>query len=153
MKHTVFAASFVLAAMPALAQDRNELAQSYVNLPEVQAMIDDMFSPNAMAVQFRSNLPAGVTFPDENIQRVAIVLSDAMNTLRPRMTELMIASTSRNLSAEEIEALIAFYSSEHGAAIMSKMPLIMEEVMTGLAPELRATNANLGAEIQSILIE
>ena len=80
-------------------------------------------------------------------------MSQAMNELRPRMEELMISSSAAVFSADELQALIDFYASEHGASVMTKMAPLMANVMGQMQPEMLALQQKVGPEIAKILQE
>lgn len=45
------------------------------------------------------------------------------------LIEIMVPIYARHLSEAELDALIAFYSSEHGRSIVGKMPQVVQESM------------------------
>ncbi len=151
IRNTMIAASFSLLATPLFAQDTTALAQEYVNMPEVQSMITDMFSPQTMGAQVAATLPPGVTVTPDQQQRIGEVMSEAMNDLRPRLEELMVTASAESLSTAELEALIAFYRSEHGAAIMTKMSSFITKVMGQLAPEMQAMQQRVTPQLIEIM--
>lgn len=153
MKQVFLAATLSLCALPAFAKDVRALATEYVTMPAVQNMMTDMFSPETMTVQFRASLPAGVNIADDKVAKIGALLSETMAELKPSMDEKMIEATVRHFSEGEIQSMIDFYSSEHGASIMSKMSVYMAEFMGELGPEIQATNARIYPEIQKILAE
>jgi len=136
MKRSLLAAAFGLLYVPAFAQDTAELATQYVNMPEVQNMITEMFSPTAMGNQIEASLPAGMALSADKKQQIGLIMSEAMGDLRPKLEELMISNSSETFSADELQALIDFYSSEHGASVMTKMTPFMTNVMGQLQPEM-----------------
>lgn len=146
------AAALALAlSLPAAAQDVQALADEYVRMPEVQKMIDDMFTPASMAAQFKAGLPPGMALTDDQSQKIGVLMSGVMTGFRPRMEQLMIDGSARHFSTVELQALIDFYRSEHGASVMSKMQPYMTEVMGAMMPEMMAEMAKVGPEIQAIL--
>ncbi len=153
MKKLCLATAFVVLTTPALAQDATELATQYVYMPEVQSMITDMFSPTTLANQVTSSLPPGMSITDNQKQRIGEVLSTAMNDLRPRMEQLMISGSAETFSTDELQALIDFYGSEHGAAIMTKMNPFMTSIMAELGPEMQALQAKVTPQIVEIMQE
>ena len=153
MKKLSLALVLAAFASPVLAEDTTALAQEYVNMPEVQAMITAMFSPETMASQMKATLPAQVAVTDDQLARIGVVLSEAMQDLRPRMEELMISGAAEMFSPDEINALIDFYRSEHGAAVMTKTTPFMTSVMAQLGPEMMALQAKIGPEIARIIQE
>lgn len=151
MKHITLAALLSLSLSSAQAETAAELAKTYVNMPEVQQMMTDMFSPQSMAAQVMASMPPGVTLSEAQQTAIGELMSDEMNTLRPKLEELMEATTAEVFSAEEIDALITFYSSEHGAAIISKMGPMMQQVMGGLAPDMQAMQTRITPKMIEIM--
>lgn len=151
MKRLSLAAAFVLLSTPAFAQDTLALAKEYTNMPQVQNMISAMFSPKSLGEQVALSMPPNITLTDEQQSQIGQVMSDAMNDLRPRMEELMISSTAETFSVGELQALIDFYGSEHGANIMTKMQPLMTRVMGQLGPDMQAMQAKVGPDIMRIM--
>jgi hypothetical protein len=136
---------------PAFAQDVRALAEEYVRMPEVQQMISDMFTPESMAAQFKLGLPPGMTITDDQSQKIGVLMSEVMTGFRPRMEQLMIDGSAKYFTADELQALIDFYRSEHGASVMSKMQPYMQEVMGAMMPQMMGEMQKVGPEIQAIL--
>ncbi len=153
MKRLLFAAALVLLTAPAVAQDKTALATQYVNMPGVQNMMTEMFSPTAMADQMAATLPANITLSEEQKQKIGVVMSDAMSDLRPRLEELMVTGVADTFSAGELQALIDFYSSEHGATVMKKMAPFMTTILRQLQPEMHELQRKITPEIVRILQE
>ena len=151
MKRLHLAAAFALLSAPAFAQDTLTLATEYTNMPQVQNMITSMFSPETMGKQVALGLPPSITLTDDQQSQIGVVMSEAMNDLRPRLEELMTSSTAETFSVDELQALIDFYGSEHGANIMTKMQPLMTSVMGQLAPEMQALQAKVGPDIVRIM--
>ncbi len=120
-------------------------------MPEIQNMMTEMFSPAAMGNQIRASLPAELAADEDKIHQIGVVLSDAMNELRPDFEKTMVSISSETFSAGELQALIDFYSSEHGAAVMKKMTPFMADVMSRLSPEIQALQTKVAPEIAKIL--
>jgi hypothetical protein len=135
------------------AQTVEELAQKYANMPQIEKMMDDMFSPEAMANQFAAGIPANVPITDEKKAKIGALLSEKLNEFRPRMKELMVESSAGTFSAEELSALIDFYGSKHGSSVMAKMQPFFQNVMTKMAPEMQAMQMGLMPEIIAIIQE
>ncbi len=153
MKRLFLAIAIGLLAAPAFAQDKNALAIQYVKMPEIQNMMTEMFSPSAMGNQIAASLPASVGLSEDQKQRIGVLMSEAMNELRPKLEELMVSNLDDSFSIAELQALIDFYSSEHGAAVMRKMSPFMAGVMSQLHPEMQALQRKVGPEIAKILQE
>jgi len=104
-----------------------------------------------MAAQFKSGLPPGMELTDSQSERIGILMSETMNGFRPRMEELMISSSAKHFTAEELQALIDFYKSEHGASVMAKMQPYMQDIMGTMMPEMMTAMQAIGGEIQTIM--
>ncbi|WP_170578301.1 DUF2059 domain-containing protein [Ruegeria arenilitoris] len=149
-------ASLILAigfSHSALAADNQALAKEYVKLPDVQLMMDNMFSPEGMAAQVAATLPPGVTVTEDQLQRIGVVMSGAMQSLRPKLEQQMIDSSADLFSAEELSALIDFYGSEHGSAIMGKMQPFMQQTMGALSADMQRVTLQVTPELAKILQE
>lgn len=151
MKHIALAALLSLSLSTAQAQTAEELAKTYVNMPEVQQMMTDMFSPQSMAAQVVASMPPDVTLSEAQQTAIGELMSGEMTTLRPKLEELMQTTTAEVFTAEEIDALITFYSSEHGGAIMGKMGPMMQQVMGGLAPDMQAMQTRITPKMIEIM--
>ena len=151
MKLSPFVVAISLMATPVFAQDASELAIEYANLPAVQDMMTDMFSPETMRKQVEVSLPPNISLTEEQLQQIGLLMSEKMNTLRPKVQEIMISSSSEVFSAGELRALIDFHSSEHGAAVMAKTTPFMTNVMNQLQPEIRALQVEIGPDIAKIM--
>lgn len=151
MKRSILVAAFGLLTTPVFAQDTTSLATQYVNMPEVQDMMTDMFSPTNMGNQIAASLPANVVLSEDKKRQIGLIMSEAMGDLRPKMEELMVSVSAKTFSADELIALIDFYSSEHGASVMTKMTPFMTNVMGQLQPEMQALNIKLMQEFERIL--
>jgi hypothetical protein len=146
------ATALCLAFSPAaMAQDVQALAEEYVRMPEVQNMITEMFSPASMAAQFKMGLPPGMELTDSQSERIGQLMSDTMNQFRPKMEELMISSSAKHFTVEELQALIDFYKSEHGASVMAKMQPYMQDFMAQMMPDMMTAMQAVGGEIQAIM--
>jgi hypothetical protein len=154
MRLTRFALATALSlalSAPLLAQDTRALAEEYVNMPEVQQMITEMFSAETMASQFKVSLPPGTPVTDDQAQRIGVLMAGVMNGMRPTVENLMIESSAKHFTADELQALIDFYKSEHGAAIMAKMQPYMQDVMGTMMPEMMTAMAEIGPQINDIM--
>ncbi|MEL7114857.1 MAG: DUF2059 domain-containing protein [Pseudomonadota bacterium] len=147
------AVALTLLASTAWGQtaESEALAADYVAMPEVQQMMDDMFSPGSMGAQFAAGLPNSVSLSDAQEAEVGVLLSEVMMDFRPRLETLMRDATAKFFTAEEISALIAFYKSEHGAAVMSKMQPMMTEVMGEMMPELQSRTQAVLPQLMQII--
>ncbi|WP_292023793.1 DUF2059 domain-containing protein [Maritimibacter sp. UBA3975] len=145
--------ALVTAALPARAQDVRALAETYADLPEVQAMWDDVFSPLWLSNQFRLGVPPEVEISNDQLDRIGVLLADQMEGLRPQMRAMMVETMAGAFSADEIAALVAFYQSKHGAAVMAKMPGFTTRYSAALAPMIQAAQQSVLPQISAIMAE
>lgn len=149
----VVSSALVLSASSLWAQSRIELAEQYSALPAVQQMMEDMFSPEASASQFKATLPPGFEISEDQLLRVGEVMSNVLKGLQPRMVELQNTAIADVFTEEEIRAMIEFHSTEIGASILVKTQPMFTAVMGQLTPEIvQAMGAKQG-EISEILSE
>ena len=135
----------------AQSDEQISLATEYANMPEVQRMMDEMFAPSSLASQFEAGLPPNVKLDDTQREKIGALMSEIMNSIRPGMEELMVTGSAENFSADELKALIAFYSSEHGASIMTKMQPFMLQVMSQIQPVIQSKMQAAQPEIVKII--
>ncbi len=137
MKRLILAlalATPIALTAPAMAQDTTDLARQYAALPEVQLMFDDMFSPEALAQQFRLGIPPEFEISDEQLTKIGGVMGEMLTSLRPELTTMMTSGMAENFTAAELSALIGFYSSPEGASVMRKMQPFFQRVMAEFMP-------------------
>lgn len=155
MLKTTLAASAVAFALTqaAFAETAEDLAHEYVSLPQMQQMMEDMFSPGNMAAQFAAGLPPDMQLTNDQLQRIGVILSGSMQSMKPRLESVMIELSAEMFSEDELRALIAFYSSEHGASVMAKMSPFMQQAMARIGPDLEQRNQQDMAKIIKIIRE
>ncbi|MEP2640674.1 DUF2059 domain-containing protein [Roseobacter sp.] len=125
--------------------DRIAAATAYVNSQGQQALMGDMLSPQGVMAQM--GLLGGNLTPDQQ-ELIATIVSDELTTVRPAMERAMIDGMADTFSLDEINALAAFYSSEHGASAMRKMTPFMAQTMQSIGPVFQQMQANLARRIQ-----
>lgn len=140
-------------ALPAAAQDARALAEQYVTMPGVQQMMNEMFSPEAVAAQFAASLPPGTALSQDQQDRIGALMSERLGALRPSMEAAMIDASAETFTPEELSALIAFYESEAGASVMAKMQPMMASFMGRIGPEMQAAQQALIPEVMAIIEE
>lgn len=134
-------AVLLVSAAPALAQpladtpaNRARLAQQLgeIEAPNIQQGVDDMIAnvergvPPAQRATFRSRL--ATLFNYEMVRRY----SDEV--------------AAREMSTDELEALIAFYSTPLGHSVMLKMPQLARDTLPGISALMRDALGRLAAE-------
>lgn len=154
LKNALYIGAFALVISTSVrAQDANDLARQYVNLPAVQQMMTDMFTPEILASQFKAGLPESANVSDEKALRIGKLMAEGLVQIRPKLETMMVEGSARVFSAPELLALIDFYSSEHGAMVMAKMQPFMQTIMVELGPEMQAMQQAILPEIIKIMQE
>lgn len=138
MRRALIAVAFSLFAAPAFSQTPELLAaaEQYVDTPAVQEIIRQSLSGPALANMVAEGFPANVQLSPEKMERIGNVLAEAAQPLLPKMREAMIYAAARQFTPEELNALMDFYNSEHGASVMQKMHPYLMDVMGRIAPEM-----------------
>lgn len=142
---TRFATAALLAlglSLPALAaepapDERTTLAQTYFRVSGIEAMYSDpdklVGMVNAQMQAVEANLAAQMTPEQLAAYRAHMaalapdlrrVIGDAVRRMRPDM----IAAVARTYSVPELKALIAFYDSPTGRAIVAKNDVLLEDM-------------------------
>jgi hypothetical protein len=108
-----------LSAGALQAQSVEEHPRQYVSLAQGRQMTDQMFSPASMAAKFANGLLPNVAVSADQLDRIGLLLSDELQTLRPALDAAMIAAGARLFNAKELPAPIVFYRAQHGTAMMA----------------------------------
>lgn len=138
-------------AVPASAQDTRSLAEDYVELPAVQSMLDSMFGGETLAANLAASLPNNLAINESQVAAVATLMANEMSALEPVMRETMISNLADTFTAQELEAMIAFYGSEVGTAILTKNQAMMGRIMATIAPQMQQLQRGLTPQIMQIL--
>lgn len=143
----------LFAALPASAQSPEALdaAKRYLETPGMREMIDSMSSPEMMTQGILSSLPPNMEVTDEQVTRIGEIMSEAFSAIQPEMERIMLESTARHFTVEEIEAMIEFYSSDIGASVMSKMQPYMQDSMQQMIPQLTQVQQQVMPQIVEII--
>ena len=144
-----FAAPAAFAAEPSDAQ-----VDRLIEVMDMQRMLDEMFAQmDIVGKQMGERMLGEEATPG---QRAAV--QDAMARQLASMRKLMswenIGPVYRKVyrrlfTAEEIDAMIAFYGSEAGRAIMRKMPQAMELTMQEMQPMFETMIADMRKELEA----
>jgi hypothetical protein len=144
-----FAAPVAVAAEPSDAQiDR------LIETMDMRRMLDDMFAQmDAMSLQM------GEQFLDEDAtaeqrEDMRQVIAKQQAATRKAMSWDALGPVYRNVyrklfTAEEVDAMIAFYGSQTGRGILRKMPQAMELTMQEMQPMLHALVEDMKREIEA----
>jgi len=129
---------------------------------QMRQIVPQMFQQQIQAAmkQSESNVPAGTKLTDEQRARMQQVMSryigKAMD-LYPsdEMLTDMTAVYQRHLSKDDVDGLIAFYSSPAGQHLLDAQPLIAKEfmpmVMSKVAERSQALTREMAKELAEIV--
>lgn len=146
-----FAIALLALASTAQAQSRLELARQYVQLPGVQKMMTEMFSPDTMYQQMKASIPPNAKISNYKKRRIGNVMSQAMMQLLPAFNKIMIKDAARVFTKAELKAMIAFYSTPEGAAILAKTVTFSNRALSQLAPQMQQMQQAVAPAIIKIL--
>lgn len=152
MRAFTFAIALALTPLAATAQSVEELAREYAALPAVQEMTTAMFSPEASAAQIAATMPPGVELSEQQLSDLGTLLSEELEDFQPRLEVLMIDAMAETFTAEELTAMIEFYSSDVGRSILVQTQPMFTNIMTELAPEMQARMMGRQADIMAIIM-
>lgn len=153
MKKFIATIAFCLPINFAQAQSTEELAQTYMNMPEVQQMISNMYSTENYLGQMLRAMPQETRISEDQFREISAMMAEEMAALRPKIETLMTATLAKYFSTEELEALISIYDTEHGAVIMGRMPLIMQTVMVDMSNDFSAMQQRVVPQMAKILLD
>ena len=86
---------------------------------------------------FAGSMPA-TSSPEQKAaaEKVSQKMIENTKAMSEKMRPLFVQIYSEVYSDDEIDAMLAFYESAAGRAMVTKQPLIMSKVMTALMPEI-----------------
>lgn len=129
----VVAALIATSAFADDMEERRAAAKSYLESPAQQKMIDAMFSPDQMVAMLKAQMP---TVSQDKLDAVAKIVSEELNSIRPKMEEVMLEAAVEQFTTEELEAMDEFYRSEMGEAVMLKMPGFMQSYTSQMGEDM-----------------
>ncbi len=147
----LIALALLVGASTADAQSRKQLAREYVELPAMQSMMREMFSAENMYQQFSSGKPDHVKITKAQQRQIGEVMSKEMMKILPEFNRIMIKESARGFTKDELKAMIAFYSTPEGAAILSKTTSFMNRAMHSLQPSMKEVLAAMTPQLLEIL--
>jgi hypothetical protein len=138
MKRILACLFLILAAPPTWAGDAPPTVESLRGLLEMtgsRKMLDTFKTQmeSSMRAGMRQGLGGAQLNPeqqkivDDMQVRLTAVLMETMDWgyLEPMMIDVY----TKNFTQREVDGMVAFYRSEAGAALISKMPVVMQEIM------------------------
>ena len=126
---------FLSLAQAAAQDDLRVAAERYVRLPAVQQVLDFVLGPS-----FLQSILAAVgddRLDADKRDRAIAIATEEMSRARPRMEDAMIEAAADVFTREELEAMIAFYGSDVGAATLAKTPAFSQAYMASFATGLQ----------------
>ena len=148
MTRTLPAAAFALLMLTCIARAQDDLhdaAERYINLPAIQQVIDYALGPTflqSMLALAGDRLDAGKR------DQVVAIATEEMARTRPRMENAMVEAAAGVFTLAELEAMIAFYSSEVGASTMVKTQAFSQAYMAAFANGLQELQITVENRIQ-----
>lgn len=145
----VFAAPAALATEPSDAQ-----VDRLLEVMDIQRVLDEMFvQMDVVGKQMGEQILGEDATPE---QRTAVheALAKQNASMRRFMSWQNVGPIYRRIyrrlfTAEEIDAMIAFYGSETGRGIMRKMPQVMELGMQEMQPMLQSYIAEMQKDLEA----
>jgi uncharacterized protein len=160
IRHLVICAC-LLATAPAFANDgppSDASIQQLLDLTNVRQLLDSMKGQvdTLMATAVRSAQQGQPLTPERQAvidrmkSKMAGVVSEVLSweTLEP----IYVRTYRASLTQDELDGMIAFYSSAAGQAFIKKMPLIMQNVMGEMQGVMKPMQQKM-AEIQQQAIQ
>lgn len=148
------ALAVVAFSLPALAQDTREtrlaraqdyVAQSMMDL-DLEAVVRSMYRPVLDQVA-----ASGQQLSQDQIDRIdALYMATMLEPLRAIMMQQDQVMADL-FTLEEIEALLAFYTSPVGRSVMTKMPRLMEVQQPAILNMVQSTMPTLIPQLQAII--
>lgn len=148
------ALAVVAFSLPALAQDTREtrlaraqdyVAQSMMDL-DLEAVVRSMYRPVLDQVA-----ASGRQLSQDQIDRIdALYMATMLEPLRAIMMQQDQVMADL-FTLEEIEALLAFYTSPVGRSVMTKMPRLMEVQQPAILNMVQSTMPTLIPQLQAII--
>jgi hypothetical protein len=142
--YLIIGAAFLWCASPARADDASKSAKAEELLQLMQGdQIMKMMQPmmNGMLAQANKDMPAEQRAKAGDMQQKFMALvAVSLNKAKPALAKVY----ADTYTEEEIDAILTFYKSPAGKALLQKMPEVMQrsmpvmmQMMSDLQPELK----------------
>ena len=148
MTRRLLAAAFALLMLTCIARAQDDLhdaAERYIRLPAVQQVLDFVLGPTFLQSILST---AGDRLDAGKRDQVIAIATEEMARTRPRMENAMVEAAAGVYTLAELEAMIAFYSSEVGASTMVKTQAFSQAYMAAFANGLRELQITVENRIQ-----
>lgn len=143
------AAPVALAAEPTDAQ-----VDRLIETMDMRRILDDIFTQmDAMGLQMGEQFLGGDATPEKR-ERMRQAIAKQQAATRKAMSWDNLGPVYRNVyrklfTAEEIDAMIAFYGSEAGRSILRKTPQAMELAMQEMQPMMQSLIADMQKALEA----
>ena len=148
MTRTLPAAAFALLVLTSTARaqdDVHDAAERYIRLPAIQQVLDFVLGPTFLQSILAT---AGDRLDAGKRDQVIAIATEEMARTRPRMENAMVEAAAGVFTLAELEAMIAFYSSEVGASTMVKTQAFSQAYMAAFANGLQELQITVENRIQ-----
>ncbi|MGB0960551.1 MAG: DUF2059 domain-containing protein [Halocynthiibacter sp.] len=142
-----------LLGQSVFAGEREDLAKEYVQLPAVQTLLMNVYSPDATSGIMQSMMPPGIQLSEDQLRRVGELMAKHFTPLIPHLETSMEKTAAEVFTVEELKAMIEFYSSSAGESILGKSNVLMQKSMAEMAPHMMGAVQKLQPEMVKILSE
>jgi uncharacterized protein len=154
--HCLFAVAllFSVSANAGAAPPTDAQVDKLMNTMDLRRTMDDMLVAMEQMSRNMGQQMLGDDATPEQREKLRALLDKQQASTRRILSWDSLAPIYRRVysqlfSAEEVEAMIAFYGSEHGRSIMGKMPKAMELSMQEMQPLMQTMIADMQRELEA----
>lgn len=104
-----------------------------------------------MYEQMKASIPPSAKISNAKKRRIGNVMSQGMMHLLPSFNKIMIRESARTFTKGELRAMITFYSTPEGSAILAKSTTLANRSLRSLAPQIEQVQKAVGPAIIKIL--
>lgn len=127
----LFSVIVLVLSFSAHAETKQHKLNELVEVMNMDSMVDQMYSQMEVMMQNMS-AQMGVQPTEQHIfdsyyKEMTSVMKEDMGW--EKMKPLILDVYNRNFSEQEIDDMLAFYSTETGKSLLKKMPAVMQESM------------------------
>ena len=166
LKYVQIALLALIAVHPAVAADSKPTEESVKQLLDImnsRNLVDGATGQIESAMQAsmkqwfagRQPTPDQQKILDDMRLKTASIFKEQMNW--EKIQPMLIDIYQRSFTQEEVNALISFYNSGPGKAVLAKMPAVnqnstkaIQDLMTPIIPKLQQLQQNTAAQLQAL---
>jgi len=152
MKYILSALALILSCNALSANDaKQEKVIELINIMDVDSIIDNMYAQMDMVMQNTSTelevKPSEKALFDKYYSKMISVMRQEVSweKMQPQVIEIY----KTNFNDKEIEDMIKFYRTDTGQAVLSKMPMLMQQSMQ-ISQQMLQTSL---PKIQEVMVE